>query len=80
MNTFQCGNKKSLRQPGVRQSLLEFHKKWYSSNIMALAIISKHKLASLEKWVKEKFSAVKNKHVVLPDLGEPAPYPKENLG
>ena len=33
-NRFDCGNKKSLDQPGMRDSLLEFHKKWYSSNIM----------------------------------------------
>ena len=34
----------------------------------------------MEEWVTEKFSTVENKNVVLPDLGSPAPYPRENLG
>lgn len=80
LNTFQCGNKKSLMQPEMRQSLLEFHKKWYSSNIMTLTVYSRHGLESLEAWVKSKFSAVQDKNVVLPDLGDPVAYPKEKLG
>jgi insulysin len=64
----------------MRQSLLDFHKKWYSSNIMTLSVYSRHDIELLEKWVTEKFSAVENKEVVVPDLGSPAPFPKENLG
>jgi len=64
----------------MRQSLLDFHKKWYSSNIMTLSVYSRHDIELLEKWVTEKFSAVENKEVVVPDLGSPAPFPKEDLG
>lgn len=80
LNRFNCGNLKSLSQPGMRQSLLDFHKKWYSSNIMTLSVYSRHEIEILEKWVTDKFSAVENKEVVVPDLGSPAPFPKENLG
>jgi len=64
----------------MRESLLAFHKKWYSSNIMTLTVYSRHEIEKLETWVTEKFSAVENKEVVVPDLGSPAPFPKENLG
>ena len=64
----------------MRESLLEFHKKWYSSNIMNLTVSGKHDLSMLEDWVVEKFSPIQNKEVVLPDLGVPNPYPNENLG
>jgi len=30
--------------------------------------------------VKKHFSQIKNKNVILPDLGNPFPYPKEYLG
>ena len=64
----------------MHESLLEFHKKWYSANIMTLTIKSKHDIEILEKWVTEKFSPVVNKDVVLPNLGDPTPFPVEKLG
>jgi len=64
----------------MHESLLEFHKKWYSANIMTLTVRSKHEIESLEKWITDKFSPVVNKDVVLPNLGDPNPYPVENLG
>lgn len=79
LNRFNCGNVKSLSQPGIRESLLAFHKKWYSSNIMTLTITGKHDIDTLEKWVSEKFKTVENKNVEVPDLGSPAPYADENL-
>lgn len=39
---------KSLSQEGIRQSLLDFHKQWYSSNIMNLAIVGRHDIEQLE--------------------------------
>jgi secreted Zn-dependent insulinase-like peptidase len=61
LNRFNCGNLKSLSQPGMRESLLAFHKKWYSSNIMTLTVSSRHSIEDLENWVKSKFSSVENK-------------------
>jgi insulysin len=48
MNRFNCGNKESLKQEGIREALLDFHKKWYSSNIMKLCVSSNHTLEQLE--------------------------------
>ena len=79
-NRFNCGNIKSLSQAGIRQSLLDFHKKWYSSNIMNLTIVGRQEIDQLEQWVTEKFSPIENKNVTIPDLGTPSPFPAENLG
>jgi insulysin len=48
-NRFACGNKASLANPTIRESLLEFHKKWYSANIMTLCVCGKESLDWLEK-------------------------------
>jgi insulysin len=68
LNRFNCGNKVTLERPTIRDDLLKFHKEWYSSNIMTLALSSNHSLEDMEKWVNEGFSEVVNKDVVLPDL------------
>ena len=81
LHRFNCGNLESLKQEGIRESLLAFHKKWYSANIMELVVTGKHTLEQLEKWVVEMFSAVENKEVVVPNLGEPKmPFDESNLG
>jgi insulysin len=81
LHRFNCGNKETLGRPGVREDLLAFHKKWYSSNIMNLAISGNHSIEEMEAWVREKFGPVKNLNVTLPDLSKPrVPYDTENLG
>jgi len=81
LHRFNCGNLESLKQEGIRENLLNFHKTWYSSNIMKLTVLGKHTLDQMQAWAIEMFSAVPNKNVVLPDLGAPAaPYTQANLG
>lgn len=41
LHRFNCGNLESLKQDGVREALLNFHKRWYSANIMKLCIVGK---------------------------------------
>ncbi|CAG9861187.1 unnamed protein product [Phyllotreta striolata] len=71
-NTFGTGNKQTLlnipKEKGidVRKQLLEFHNKWYSSNIMSLAVLGKESLDELEDMVVELFSNVENKNVEAP--------------
>jgi secreted Zn-dependent insulinase-like peptidase len=48
---------------------------------MNLVVSGKHTLEQLESWVREKFSAVPNKDIKVPDLGLPAhPFQQEHLG
>lgn len=70
-NRFNIGNLISLKKEGIRDELLAFHKKWYSSNIMKLCVVSNKTLDEQEKQVRELFEEVENKNVVLPDLNEP---------
>ena len=44
MHRFDCGNLETLKQDGIREALLNFHKTWYSANIMNLVLIGKHSL------------------------------------
>ncbi|ESO09969.1 hypothetical protein HELRODRAFT_109371 [Helobdella robusta] len=70
---FGTGNKETLdiipRQLGlnVREELLKFHGKFYSSNIMALAVLGKESLDELTTLVTSLFSDVENKNVTVPE-------------
>jgi insulysin len=44
LHRFYIGNLESLGQEGIREVLLNFHKTWYSSNIMKLTVSGKHSL------------------------------------
>lgn len=83
-NKFGTGNKQTLdtipKENGinVREELLKFHDTWYSSNIMALAVLGRESLDQLEKLVVELFSDVKNKNVVAPKWTE-HPFGPEQL-
>ena len=63
LNRFGCGNLQTLKQEGIRESLLAFHKKWYSSNIMKLCLSGRHSLDQLEKWANEMFTPIINMSV-----------------
>ena len=80
LNRFNCGNVKTLQTDGMRDSLLKFHKTWYSANIMNLAVVSRHPIDKLEQWTTEKFSAIENFNVDIPNLNEVECYPKSRLG
>jgi len=76
-----CGNLESLKQDGIREALLGFHKNWYSSNIMNLVLYGKHSLEQLEEWAVSLFKGVENKDVIVPDLSKPAvAFDSSNLG
>lgn len=69
---FGTGNAKTLsedpKQSGinVREELLKFHEKWYSANIMCLAVYGRESLDELEAMVIPRFSEIVNKNVVSP--------------
>lgn len=79
---FGTGNKETLdsipksKNIDVREELLKFHQKWYSSNIMTLVVLGKQSLDELENLVVELFSDVKDKSVTAPTWPE-HPFPPE---
>merc|ERR1712106_776359 len=70
---FGTGNKETLdvlpKEKGVsvRDSLLEFHSAWYSSNIMGLAVLGREELDKLQEMVVDRFTGVVDKSVVVPE-------------
>lgn len=69
---FGTGNKETLldipkdKNIDTRAELIKFHQKWYSSNIMSLAVFGKESLDDLEEMVLRYFSTIENKNVELP--------------
>ena len=77
---FGTGNKESLTNSlNLRESLIEFHSTWYSSNIMTLAVLGREDLDTLEDVVLEYFEGVKDKKVMVPEWTDP-PFPEDFLG
>ncbi|XP_063697164.1 insulin-degrading enzyme [Culicoides brevitarsis] len=82
---FGTGNKQTLcltpKEQGidVRKELFKFHEKWYSSNIMSLAILGKESLDELEDMVVQKFSPIMNKNIDH-EVYDPKPYLNDRLG
>ena len=67
-NSFSTGNADTLMKTpeslglNPRDIVIEFYKKYYSSNIMKLAVYGKDSLDTMQKWVEEKFSAIPDKN------------------
>ncbi|CAI5452084.1 unnamed protein product [Caenorhabditis angaria] len=83
---FGTGNKQTLledaRKKGIepRDALLNFHKQWYSSNIMTLCVIGKESLDELEGYLGTlEFDAIEDKKVERVAWKEAA-YGPEQLG
>eukprot|EP00941_MAST-03F_sp_MAST-3F-sp1_P003543 g3543.t1 len=79
MHKFGTGNLETLKitpeKEGidVRKALLAFHERHYSANLMKLVVLGREDLDTLEKWVREKFSAIRNTKVAAPSF-EPEPW------
>lgn len=69
---FGTGNKETLldipKKNGIdtRVELIKFHDKYYSSNLMTLAIFGKESLDELEQLATKYFSEIENKEIPLP--------------
>ncbi|XP_048747252.2 insulin-degrading enzyme-like [Ostrea edulis] len=62
----------------TRDELLKFHSKYYSSNIMSLAVLGKESLDDLSEMVAPLFHPVENKSVEVPHWSE-GPYGPEHV-
>ena len=73
-NHFEIGSLETLEKVD-RQLLLDFHKKYYSANQMALALLSKYPIADMENWAHTYFSEIKNNQA--PEIEYPPVYLSE---
>lgn len=80
---FGTGNKETLldipksQDIDTRQELMKFHQKWYSSNIMNLAILGKESLDELEDLTMKYFENIENKSVELPKWSDEVYLPDQ---
>ena len=79
-NAFSTGDKNTLNHPTIREDLMDFHKKWYSSNLMKLVVYGNQPIDQLETWVDEKFSPIQDYTREIPCLNEDKAYSLENMG
>ncbi|XP_060867052.1 insulin-degrading enzyme isoform X2 [Metopolophium dirhodum] len=83
-NQFGTGTKETLwdlpksKNVSVRDQLLEFHSKWYSSHLMYLTILGKEDLNTLEELAVSLFGDIKRKDVERPYWNDPI-YKEEQL-
>ncbi|CAK8675757.1 unnamed protein product [Clavelina lepadiformis] len=81
---FSTGNRETLdiipKSNGicVREALLKYHDKFYSSNVMGLAVLGKESLDELEAMVTDMFDGIENKNVS-PLTFDSSPYRQEEL-
>jgi insulysin len=62
-NVGSLGTLSDNKQSDVRDELIEFYDKYYSANLMTLVVLGKQPLDHLEKIVRERFTAIKDKRV-----------------
>jgi len=71
---FSVGSKYTLRDresASAREKLIAFYEQYYSSNIMALAVLGAQSPDQLEAWVVERFSQIPNKNIEVPVFDRP---------
>ncbi|CAD8060229.1 unnamed protein product [Paramecium primaurelia] len=64
---FMIGNLDTLGQVN-RQQLIDFHSRYYSSNLMKLVIYGKQSVEQLENWAIDMFSDIPNKNYNRPNV------------
>ncbi len=77
-NRFSTGDLTTLQKPNIREELLEFYKKFYSSNIMKLVLYGKENIDDIEKLAFEYFSPIKNQGIKQLKYTE-LPFNSQNL-
>ncbi|KYR01793.1 ABC transporter B family protein [Tieghemostelium lacteum] len=65
-SSFSCGNSNTLKQPQIREKVIEFYHRYYSSNQMSLCIYGRESLEQLEKWAIQYFGGIINRKISKP--------------
>ncbi|CAK67395.1 unnamed protein product (macronuclear) [Paramecium tetraurelia] len=78
-NKFMIGNLKTLQFEDTRARLQEFHKRYYSSNVMKLVIYGSQPIETLEGWAQTYFEGIQNKNLAPPSYNV-MPFDQTNMG
>lgn len=72
LSRFTTGSKETLWDKptasgiNVRDALIDFHNRYYSANLMSLCVVAPHELDTLQEWVVQLFSDIRNSNVPHP--------------
>lgn len=69
-----------MKNQNIRSVLIDFHDKFYSSNIMKVVILGRESIQDLELIARKYFSHIQNKSLSLPEYGEVLPLTENELG
>ena len=79
-NHFSTGNLETLKKDNIREKLIEFYKKYYTSEMMGLTIYSNKNRDELINLAEKYFSDVyKIENYKKPFYGDCLPFDKDNL-
>jgi insulysin len=62
---FHTGSNETLRIKDIHDKVTDFFHKYYSANIMKLAIMSKREISEQKELIKKYFSDIKNNNVII---------------
>ena len=66
-NRFTIGSKETLNKPGIRDALLDFHSKYYSSNLGFACLYNNQPISTMKKYAVSMLSDIPNNNSVAPD-------------
>ena len=77
---FTTGNIETLKKPNIREILLEYYNKFYTSEIMNLCVYTNEKISDVEDFIEKLFEQVpKKENYIKPEYNKVLPYDKNNL-
>ena len=80
-NLFATGNLQTLQKPTIREELIEFYNKYYSSEVMNLCVYSSEPIDEITSYVESLFSQIpKIPSFIKPDFSNDIPYDNTNTG
>ena len=77
---FTTGNLKTLNKPNIRDILLDYYNKFYTSEIMNLCIYTNETINEIEEFIDKLFEEIpKKENYIKPEYNKVLPYDKNNL-
>ncbi|KAL5269357.1 hypothetical protein ACHWQZ_G002997 [Mnemiopsis leidyi] len=73
-HTFSTGSISTLNRTDIQDRLWEFYDRYYSANLITVAIIGNETLDTLQEWAEEIFTAIPNKEKTKPVFNQ-LPFP-----
>ena len=77
---FGIGSMETLSKPDIRDILINFYNKFYSSNLMKAVVYGKEDIAVLETMAREAFSGVRRLEGVNTPIFKDHPFDESNMG